>query len=194
MDAAAQAGSYKICGVLSNRADAFGITRAQQAGIPTAVIQHQDYPDRQSFDEQLINQIDEWKADLVVLAGFMRILTEAFVRHYSGRLLNIHPSLLPKFKGLNTHQRAIDADESEHGCTVHFVSEELDAGAPIVQAATEIGSEDSVESLQQRIHKLEHKIYPLAVDWFCSGRLQQVGQQAVLDGTPLGLSGKRLEA
>lgn len=194
MDAAAQAGSYTICGVLSNRADAYGLTRAELAGIPTEVVNHQSYPDRQSFDDQLIKQIDEWQADLVVLAGFMRILTDKFVSHYSGRLINIHPSLLPKFKGLHTHQRAIEAGEAEHGCTVHFVCEELDAGAPILQAATEILPDDTPDALQQRIHKLEHKIYPLAVHWFCSGRLEQKDQRAVLDGETLGESGQRLEA
>lgn len=193
IDAATNACSYTVRGVISNRKDAFGLTRAAQAGIPTALVEHRDFPDRESFDEQLIRQIDTWQADLVVLAGFMRILTDRFVRHYSGRLINIHPSLLPKYKGLHTHQRAIDANESEHGCTVHFVCEELDAGAPILQAATPILSGDTPDSLQQRIHKLEHKIYPLAVDWFCSGRLQQVDQRAVLDGMILGASGKRLE-
>lgn len=193
MDAASIAGSYSICGVISNREDAYGLTRAAQAGIPTALVKHQDFPDRESFDAQLISHIDAWQADLVILAGFMRILTDKFVRHYSGRLINIHPSLLPKFKGLHTHQRALEANEAEHGCTVHFVSEELDAGAPILQAATAIIDGDTPDALQQRIHLLEHKIYPVAVDWFCSGRLQQINSLAVLDGVVLGESGKRLE-
>lgn len=194
MDAASQSDQFQVAGVLSNRADAFGLVRAANAGIPTALIEHTDYTDREYFDAALIKQIDSWQADLVVLAGFMRILTDGFVEHYNGRLINIHPSLLPKFKGLNTHARALEAGEAEHGCTVHFVCPELDAGAPIVQAATAVRADDSVKSLQKRIHHLEHRIYPLAVEWFCAGRLTQHQGLALLDGQPLPPSGKRFGA
>jgi phosphoribosylglycinamide formyltransferase-1 len=194
MDAAAQSDGFQIAGVLSNRADAYGLVRAANAGIPTALIDHTLYANRETFDAALIEQIDAWQADLVVLAGFMRILTDGFVEHYNGRLVNIHPSLLPKFKGLNTHARALEAGEAEHGCTVHFVCPELDAGAPIVQAATTIRADDNVESLQQRIHHLEHCIYPLAVEWFVSERLTQRRGLAFLDGEQLPPGGKRFEA
>lgn len=175
--------------MLSNRADAFGLERARKAGIATAVIDHKEYRERSEFDRAMIEQIDQWGADLVVLAGFMRILTEEFVAHYAGRLINIHPSLLPKFKGLNTHQRALDAGEAEHGCTVHFVNDELDGGAPIIQAAIPIQADDTPASLQQRIHSLEHRIYPLAVSWFTSGRLKETTEGAELDGQLLGPGG-----
>ncbi len=191
IDDAAHQPDYSIVGVISNKSDAFGLIRARKADIPTAVIQHRNFTDREAFDRALIKQIDEWDADLVVLAGFMRILTTGFVQHYTGRLINIHPSLLPKHKGLDTHQRAIDAGETEHGCTVHFVSEEMDAGYPIIQSATEIKADDSAESLAERIHLMEHKIYPLAVSWFCSGRLKQTAEGALLDNELLGPSGYR---
>lgn len=194
MDVAAQSDDFQIAGVLSNRADAFGLVRAANAGIPTAIVDHTLYANRDSFDCALIEMIDSWQADLVVLAGFMRILTDGFVEHYDGRLINIHPSLLPKFKGLNTHARALEAGEVEHGCTVHFVCPELDAGAPIVQAATAVRADDSVQSLQERIHHLEHRIYPLAVEWFTAGRLTQHQGLALLDGQPLPPGGKRFEA
>ncbi len=194
MDVAAHSDDFQIAGVLSNRADAFGLVRAANAGIPTAIVNHTLYIDRATFDTALIEQIDSWQADLVVLAGFMRILTDGFVEHYNGRLINIHPSLLPKFKGLNTHARALEAGDAEHGCTVHFVCPELDAGAPIVQAATSVRADDSVQSLQERIHHLEHRIYPLAVEWFTAGRLTQHQGLALLDGQPLPPGGKRFEA
>src|SRR5210317_388614 len=193
IDAAANSGSYKVSGVISNRRGAFGLKRAQRANIATALIEHHQFPDRETFDKKLARQIDAWCADLVVLAVFMRILTDQFVNRYAGRLINIHPSLLPKFKGLDTHARAIAAGEAEHGCTVHFVSAELDAGAPIIQAATPIHSDDKVETLQQRVHQLEHCIYPIAVEWFCSGRLQERDGLAYLDAEPLGASGQRYE-
>lgn len=194
MDAAATSGSYRVTGVLSNRADAYGLVRAANKSIPTAIIDHKQFADRESFDAAMIEQIDGWQPDLVVLAGFMRILTEGFVAHYNGRLINIHPSLLPKFKGVNTHERAIAAGEAEHGCTVHFVTPELDSGAAITQAATAIQADDTAQTLQQRIHKLEHLIYPLAVEWFATDRLEQRLDRAWLDGEPLSAGGKRIEA
>ena len=170
-----------ISAVISNRADAFGLQRAQDAGIATAVLDHKQFDGRDAFDAALIEVIDDYQPQLVVLAGFMRILTPAFVRHYAGRLLNIHPSLLPKYKGLHTHQRALDAGDREHGCSVHFVSEELDGGPLVVQAVVPVQSDDSPSSLAQRVHEQEHVIYPLAVRWFAEGRLRLSAQGAELD-------------
>lgn len=171
----------RIAAVISNRADAYGLERAKQAGISTAVLDHKQFDGREAFDAALVEAIDAFNPQLVVLAGFMRILTPGFVRHYAGRLLNIHPSLLPKYKGLHTHQRALDAGDSEHGCSVHFVSEELDGGPLVVQAVVPVQSDDSPTSLAQRVHEQEHVIYPLAVRWFAEGRLQLAAQGAMLD-------------
>jgi phosphoribosylglycinamide formyltransferase-1 len=179
----------RICAVVSNRADAYGLLRAQQAGIATHVLNHKDFVDRLAFDTALMQVIDQYQADLVVLAGFMRILTPEFTRHYAQRLLNIHPSLLPKYKGLHTHQRAIAAGDQEHGCSVHFVTEELDGGPLVIQAVVPISASDDAEQLAQRVHALEHQIYPLAVRWFAEGRLHLSQQNAVLDGQPLASSG-----
>jgi len=194
IDAASRSTHFKVRGVLSNKADAFGLVRAKDAAIETAWIDHKAFDSRESFDSAMMQQIDAWGADLIVLAGFMRILSSDFVRHYAGRLINIHPSLLPKYKGLNTHQRALDEGEFEHGCTVHFVNEELDGGAPIIHAATPILPNDTVHSLQQRVHTLEHQIYPIAVDWFTADRLTASGASAELDSKPLGPSGIRFNS
>jgi len=176
----------RIVAVLSNKEDAFGLERARMAGIPGIVISHKDYADRQSFDTAMIRAIDIYSPDLIVLAGFMRILTPEFVRHYQGRMFNIHPSLLPKYKGLHTHQRALEAGDSQHGCTVHFVTEELDGGPLALQAPISILATDTADSLQQRVHRYEHKIYPLAVAWFCADRLTlSVSGSVQLDGTTL---------
>lgn len=191
IDHAKQDKSIQIVGVISNRSNAQGLLRAQQAGIPTSVIDHQAFTERELFDAELIKKIDSWQADLVVLAGFMRILTQGFVSHYKGRLLNIHPSLLPKFKGTNTHIRALEAKEIEHGCTVHFVTAELDGGAPIINAAIPVLKSDTPDSLQAKIHQLEHQIYPIAVSWFTSGRLIERQGKAVLDNVPIDPCGYR---
>ena len=179
----------QVVGVISNKADVFGLTRAEKANIPHQVLSHKAYDSRESYDQALVNAIDEHNPDLVVLAGFMRILTPEFVQHFSGKLLNIHPSLLPKYQGLNTHQRAIDANDKEHGVSVHFVTEELDGGPVILQAKVPIFPEDSADDLASRIHVQEHKIYPLVVNWFCSGRVIMSGDKAVLDGVSLPTSG-----
>ncbi|MCQ3827879.1 phosphoribosylglycinamide formyltransferase [Microbulbifer elongatus] len=193
LDAAASGDSgYTVEAVISNKADAYGLTRAQNAGVPTEVLSHRDFNDRDSFDQAMAKLIDGYQPDLVILAGFMRILTPGFVRHFSGRLLNIHPSLLPKYQGLHTHQRALDAGDREHGATVHFVTEELDGGPPILQAAVPIESGDTAESLAQRVLVQEHKIYPMVASWFAQGRLRMVGDRAELDGELLPRSGKRL--
>ncbi|MDT4830059.1 Phosphoribosylglycinamide formyltransferase [compost metagenome] len=178
--------------MISNRADAFGLERARKAGIDTRVLDHKAYADREAFDAALIEAIDGYAPQLVVLAGFMRILTPGFVRHYQGRLLNIHPSLLPKYKGLHTHQRALEAGDSEHGCSVHFVTEELDGGPLVVQAVIPVESDDTPESLAQRVHVQEHRIYPLAMRWFAEGRLRLGQDGAELDGQALPPSGQQL--
>ncbi|WP_040070179.1 phosphoribosylglycinamide formyltransferase [Pseudomonas batumici] len=179
----------RIAAVISNRADAYGLQRAQDAGIETRVLDHKAFDGREAFDAALIELIDAFNPQLVVLAGFMRILSADFVRHYQGRLLNIHPSLLPKYKGLHTHQRALDAGDREHGCSVHFVTEELDGGPLVVQAVVTVESDDTAHSLAQRVHTQEHRIYPLAVRWFAEGRLVLNEQGALLDGQLLAASG-----
>lgn len=185
----AQESPVRIAAVVSNRADAYGLQRAQAAGIDTVVLDHTQFDGREAFDAALTARIDGFAPDLVVLAGFMRILSGGFVRHYEGRLLNIHPSLLPRYKGLHTHRRALEAGDAEHGCSVHFVTEELDGGPLVVQAVIPVLSDDTVESLAQRVHHQEHQIYPLAVHWFAQGRLRLGEQGALLDDKPLPASG-----
>ncbi|MBB5213136.1 phosphoribosylglycinamide formyltransferase [Microbulbifer hydrolyticus] len=194
LDAAAREDcDYTVAAVISNKADAYGLTRAQNAGVATEVLSHRDFSDRDSFDQAMAKLIDTYQPDLIILAGFMRILTPDFVRHYSGRMLNIHPSLLPKYQGLHTHQRALDAGDSEHGATVHFVTEELDGGPPVLQAAVPIEAGDTAETLAQRVQVQEHEIYPLVATWFAQGRLKMAGDRAELDGELLPRSGKRLD-
>lgn len=179
--------SGKIVGVLSNKADAYALQRAQNANIATAMISHRDYPTRESFDAQMHQQLVEWNVDLVILAGFMRILTSDFVTKWQGKLLNIHPSLLPAYKGMHTHQRVLSTGDHFHGCTVHFVTAELDAGQPIAQAALTVHPHDNVHSLAQRVHRLEHMIYPQVVEWFCSRQLKWQNGQTYLHQKPLTL-------
>lgn len=174
-----------ICAVISNRPGAYGLERARQANIDTHSIDHTEFDSRESFDRALMQRIDQYAPELIILAGFMRILTPAFVNHYHGRLLNIHPSLLPKYPGLNTHQRALDAGDKETGATVHFVTEQLDGGPPVVQVGVAIGKDDDAASLAQRILRYEHLIYPLAARWFAEGRLLLEENRAVLDGEVL---------
>lgn len=181
--------NINICAVISNKADAYGLERAKSAGIATHALNHKSFDSREEFDIELQKIIDQYQPKLVVLAGFMRILTETFTKHFEGRMLNIHPSLLPKYKGLNTHQRAIDAKDTEHGVSVHFVSSELDAGAVILQASTSIEKEETAESLATKVHALEHIIYPLAVKWFSEDRLRLHNGHAILDGDTLSESG-----
>ncbi|EST16006.1 phosphoribosylglycinamide formyltransferase [Pseudomonas putida S610] len=181
--------AVRIGAVISNRADAYGLQRAAAAGIETAVLDHTQFEGREAFDAALVACIDGFAPDLVVLAGFMRILSGDFVRHYQGRLLNIHPSLLPRYKGLHTHRRALEAGDAEHGCSVHFVTEELDGGPLVVQAVVPVAPDDTVQSLAQRVHAQEHVIYPMAVHWFANGRLRLGEQGALLDGQPLSASG-----
>lgn len=185
IDAAQTDLPVEISAVISNRAEAFGLERARRAGIATGVIDHTAYPDRKAFDAALTERIDAFQPALVVLAGFMRILTDQFVRHYRGRLLNIHPSLLPKFRGLHTHQRALDDGECEHGASVHFVTEELDGGPVIIQARVPVLSSDDADTLATRVLEQEHQIYPLVVRWFAKGRLGLRSGRVELDGQPL---------
>ena len=189
IDSQSDSNPARIGAVISNRADAYGLQRAQAAGIPTQVLSHREFADREAFDTALMAAIDAFQPDLVVLAGFMRILTPGFVRHYQGRLLNIHPSLLPRQKGLDTHNRAVAAGDTEHGCSVHFVTEELDGGPVAIQAAIPIRADESVAQLTDRVHVEEHRIYPLAVRWFAEGRLRLGEQGAMLDGEKLPASG-----
>ncbi|TYK66173.1 phosphoribosylglycinamide formyltransferase [Colwellia echini] len=179
----------EVVGVLSNKEDAYGLTRAKDANIATVSLSHKAFTTREDYDQALIAKIDAFDADLIVLAGFMRILTPAFVQHFQGKLINIHPSLLPKYQGLNTHQRAIDAGETEHGVSVHFVTEELDGGPVILQAKVPVFDGDTVDDLSARVHEQEHRIYPLVVKWFAEKRLTMQGDNAVLDGNVLAVSG-----
>lgn len=161
----------QIVAVISNKADAFGLERAKKANIEHRVLSHQDYASREDFDVALKNLIDSFQPDLVILAGFMRILSNEFVEHFSHKMMNIHPSLLPKYKGLNTHQRAIDAGDKVHGCSVHFVTPELDDGPVILQATVEIKENDTAETLAERVHEQEHKIYPEAIRLFAENKI-----------------------
>lgn len=175
----------RIAAVISNRPAVFGLERAEKAGLNTVVVDHTKYPDRASFDQELAREIDKLNPQLVVLAGFMRILSDEFVEHYRGRMLNIHPSLLPKYRGLNTHERAIFNKDAEHGVTVHFVTPELDGGPLIIQAKTAVEDGETPESLANKVHALEHKIYPLAINWFVTDRLRLADDQISFDGKPL---------
>ena len=157
--------------VISNSDDAYGLERAKRSGIETRVINHRDYPDRSSYDAALMAEIDQHQPMLVVLAGFMRILTTDFVNHYSGRLINIHPSLLPLYPGLNTHQQAIDNGDKEAGATVHFVTPEVDDGPIIIQVRVPVFDNDSSSDLASRVLEQEHLIYPKAIRWLAQGRL-----------------------
>ncbi len=161
----------KVSAVISNRADAGGLAIAQEHGIPVAVVAHRDYADRAAFDAALAREIDRHQPDLVVLAGFMRILTAEFVAHYHGRLINIHPSLLPAYGGLNTHARALADGVKIHGCTVHYVTGDLDHGPIIVQAAVPVLKDDTPDSLSARILREEHRVYPQAIRWICKGQV-----------------------
>lgn len=177
--------SGQIIGVLSNKADAYALQRAEKANIATAVISHKDYPNRESFDDAMHQQLLTWEIDLVILAGFMRILTPNFVSQWQGKMLNIHPSLLPFYKGINTHQRVLNTGDRLHGCTVHFVTAELDAGQSIAQSAIHVSLHDNVESLAQRVHELEHFIYPQVAEWLCNGQLTWTNGQAYFNKKPL---------
>ena len=179
----------RLSAVLSNKASAYALERAQTAGIPAQSLAPSAFADREAFDLALAADIDAYQPDLLVLAGYMRILSPAFVERYAGRMLNIHPSLLPKYPGLNTHQQAIDNQDSEHGTSVHFVTQELDGGPVILQAKVPVFDGDSAEDLSERVQTQEHNIYPLVVSWFVDGRLTLRNGCAVLDGKELPAQG-----
>jgi len=169
--AQSQAWPARVAAVISNKADAKGLAFAEANGIPTAVVPSKDYPDRAGFDAALQRAIDRFSPDLVVLAGFMRILTAPFVEHYAGRMLNIHPSLLPAFPGLDTHRKALEAGVREHGATVHFVTAELDHGPMVAQARIAVLPGDTEDSLAARVLVEEHRLYPYAIGLFVEDRL-----------------------
>jgi phosphoribosylglycinamide formyltransferase 1 len=172
--------------VISNRDDAFGLTRAERAGIQTRVLSHREFPTRTAYDAALTLLLRGFEPSLVVLAGFMRILTPELVAAFHGRMLNIHPSLLPKYPGLHTHQRVLDAGDTEHGATVHFVTDELDGGPGVLQARVPVLPDDDAARLAARVLAQEHRIYPLAVHWFATGRLGLGADgRVLLDGAPL---------
>ena len=170
----------EIVAVISNIEGVKGLERAEKAGIPTAVLDHKNFPDRESYDFALRELIDSYHPEIIVLAGFMRILTDEFVNTYLGKMLNIHPSLLPKYKGLNTHQKAIDAGDKRHGATVHFVTPDLDSGPLIIQAEVPVLANDTSESLAARVLEKEHQIYPQAIEWLASGRISMTDDGSVL--------------
>ncbi|EAA3702654.1 phosphoribosylglycinamide formyltransferase [Salmonella enterica subsp. enterica serovar Newport] len=171
--------------VFSNKADAFGLERAREAGIPAQALTADRFDSRDAFDRELIRKIDAYAPDVVVLAGFMRILSPMFVAHYYGRLLNIHPSLLPKYPGLHTHRQALENGDEEHGASVHFVTDELDGGPVILQAKVPVFADDSEDDITARVQTQEHAIYPLVISWFAQGRLKMRDNAAWLDGRRL---------
>jgi len=175
----------EVRAVISNNPDAYGLTRAREAGIPAISLDHRNYPSREAYDQELRVLIDRYQPQLVVLAGFMRILTAEFVKHYHGRMLNIHPSLLPKYQGLNTHRRVLEAGDTIHGVSVHFVTPELDGGPVILQAEVPVHPGDTTDDLAQRVHRQEHVIYPLVIRWFSEGRLSLHNNRVLFDGKPL---------
>lgn len=176
---------FQLVAVISNNAEAYGLKRAEQANIPTITLDHRNYSERIQYDRALIHAIDAYTPDLVTLAGFMRILSKGCVHHYQGRLLNIHPSLLPKYRGLNTHQQVLDAGDTVHGVTVHFVTEELDGGPGVIQSIIPVFENDNSATLAQRVHTSEHLIYPLATEWFAQKRLSLHDNTVYFDEKPL---------
>jgi phosphoribosylglycinamide formyltransferase-1 len=177
--------SLDLAVVFSNRPDAYGLTRAREAGIDTACIEHGKFESRELFDMAVATELDKHRPELLILAGFMRILSPWFVNHYEGRILNIHPALLPLYPGLNTHQRVLDAGDEHHGSTVHFVTEELDGGPRILQGRLKVAPTTDPDELMSRVQAIEHQIYPTAADWFGQGRLKFHNGEAVLDGKRL---------
>ena len=171
--------------VVSNKTDAFGLQRAENANISTCVVKPIASEDRLTYDRRLLKALVNEKPDLIVLAGFMRILSAELIEQYHGKMLNIHPSLLPKYRGLNTHQRAIDAKDEEHGCSIHFVTPELDGGPVILQSKVPVFEDDDAATLAERVRTQELQTYPLVVKWFCEGRLKMMDNKAYLDDKEL---------
>ena len=179
----------KIACVVSNKADAYGLVRAKQAQISQAVFLRKNFSNNLEMDDAIGDYLQSLAVDLIVLAGYMKILTPKFTQRFAGKILNIHPSLLPKYAGLNTYQRALEAGDNEHGTTVHFVNEEVDGGAIVLQAKVPIFPEDSIEEVEARTREQEYQIYPLVIKWFTEGRLRLKDNLAYLDGKPLPKSG-----
>ncbi|ALH96555.1 phosphoribosylglycinamide formyltransferase [Acinetobacter equi] len=174
--------SGQIVGVISNKPEAYALERAQRAGIQTAVIEHKQYPNREAFDDVMHQQLLDWGVDLVVLAGFMRILSAKFVSAWEGKMINIHPSLLPQYKGMHTHQRVLKTGDLYHGCTVHYVTAELDAGQALAQGVLKVSYHDTTETLALRVHELEHLIYPQVVEWICNQTIQHTSNGVLYRG------------
>jgi len=193
IDASSDSG-YTISHVISNNPDAFGLERAKRCGISSTVLNHQDFGTRSEFDSALQQAIDDQSPKLIVLAGFMRILGSEIVKNFSGKMLNIHPSLLPKYPGINTHQRALDAGDHEHGATVHFVTEELDGGPLIAQGRITVNANETAQELAARVLIREQLLYPAVVSWFASGRLYLQQDQVVMDGAILPREGLQIDS
>lgn len=183
----------QVTAVISNNPDVFGLQRAKNSGCEAITINHRNYATREEYDHALQEKIDQFKPDLVVLAGFMRILSASFVTYFLGRMLNIHPSLLPKYKGLHTHKRALEAGDTEHGASIHFVTPELDGGPVIIQSKVPVFVDDTEDELALRVQQQERNVYPLVIDWFCNERLVMKLNKAYLDGIELPLSGYAAE-
>lgn len=175
----------EVVAVISNRPNVYGLERAKLSGVASEVLDHKAFDGRESFDQALAEKIDNYQPDLVILAGFMRILTADFVDHYAGRMLNIHPSLLPKYQGLHTHRRALENGDKQHGASIHYVTAELDGGPVILQAAVPILEGDDEASLAARVLLQEHQIYPAVIHWIAEGRLRFENNQPWLDGKAL---------
>lgn len=179
----------QVAAVFSNKADAYGLERAKKFNVDGHFVDPKEFESRDEFDAELMKQIDQYKPDAVILAGYMRILSSEFVQHYMGKMINIHPSLLPKYPGLHTHQRAIDAKDKEHGTSVHFVTEELDGGPIVLQAKVPVFEDDDAETLAARVQTQEHTIYPIVTKWLVEDRLKMQNGKAWLDGKELGEHG-----
>ena len=184
--------NINIVSVISNEPQAKGLLHAKAANIPTHIINHRDYSDRADFDQKLQSILDRYSLELIVLAGFMRRLTPAFVHHFYGKIINLHPALLPKLKGLNTHQRALDTAQTEHGCTVHFVSADLDAGPIISQARFPILKHDTANDLQSKTQHLEHRLLPLTLEWFAQGLIRLESDHVFVQNQQMGPEGTDL--
>lgn len=183
----------KICGVISNQTSAYGLERAKQANIPTFVFERRDFGSNLEMDRAIAEQIEALRTDLIVMAGYMKILTAEFTRRFDGKILNIHPSLLPKYPGLHTHQRAMEAGEQEHGMSIHFVNEEVDGGAIVLQAKVPIYPDDELDDVIERVYEQEHRCYPLVIQWFCADRLYLKDGEAYLDNQRLPPCGYAME-
>ena len=177
--------SGQIVGVISNKPEAYALERAKQANIATTIIEHKQYPNREAFDAVMHQQLVDWDVDLVILAGFMRILSADFVKLWEGKMVNIHPSLLPNYKGMHTHQRVLNTGDVFHGCTVHYVTAELDAGQALAQGILKVAVNDNIETLASRVHVLEHLIYPQAVEWICNGTIKYTSHGVMHRGQAL---------